>query len=110
MKRNAEEMISRFRDVIASQSEDEIANYLEDISDSVTDVDLSKYVKQEEYEKAISERDAAQASARDYRDRYINRFYNPGNNTNDKTWVEGSAPQLEIEKEEKRISYDDLFE
>lgn len=110
MKRSPEEMITRFREVVASQSEDDIASYLEDISDSMIAEDMSGYVEKKDYEAAVLERDAAVAKANDYRDRYINRFYNPGNGTNDLTIVQGGAPQLEIEKEEKKYSYDDLFE
>lgn len=110
MRRTANEMIERFRTVIASQSEDEIASYLEDITDSVSDLDLSNYVEKATYDTVVSERDEAVQKSNHYRDRYINRFYNPGNSTNDRTYIEGGAPQLEIEKEEKRFSYDDLFE
>lgn len=110
MKRNPEEMMQRFREVVASQSEDEIASYLEDIADSVQPVGLENYVEKADYEAVVLERDAAVSKANDYRDRYINRFYNPGNGSNDLTIVQGGAPQLEIEKEEKKYSYNDLFE
>lgn len=110
MKRTAEEMIERFRGVVASQSEDEIASFLEDITDSVSELDTSNYVEKAAYDALVSERDAAQQSARDYRDRYINRFYQPGNTANDVTIVQGGASQVAIEDEEKRFSYDDLFE
>lgn len=110
MKRSAQEMVERFREVVASQSEDEVANFLEDINDSVTEPDLSGYVERKDYEAVTLERDAAIAKANDYRDRYINRFYEPGNATNDITLVQGAAPQLEIETEEKKFGYSDLFE
>ena len=110
MRRSAEEMTDLFRKVIASQSEDEIASYLEDINDSVSEPDMTGLVSREEYEKIVGERDTERARANDYRDRYINRFYNRGNDTNDKTYIEGAAPQTVIEDEEKRIGYDDLFE
>lgn len=104
-------MIEKFREVVASQSEDEIANFLEDINDSVaTEIDMSGYVTREDYDKVASERDAAVTSANDYRDRYINRFYNPGNNSNDITIVQGGAKQVEIEQTEKEFGYSDLFE
>lgn len=103
-------MTEKFRQVIASQSEDEIANFLEDINDSVNDIDITGYVDRKDYESVVAERDSAIIKANDYRDRYINRFYEPGNKTNDITLVEGSAPQLEIEKDEKKIKYTDLFE
>lgn len=110
MKRSAEEMIEKFRGVVASQSEDDIASFLEDITDSVAELDTSNYVEKADYDAIVSERDAAQRTAQDYRDRYINRFYNPGTTPNDVTIVQGGANQMEIEKEEKRFSYDDLFE
>lgn len=109
-RRSAEEMIERFRGVVASQSEDEIASFLEDIMDSVNGLDESQYVMKSEYDAVVAERDQFRQSAQDYRERYINRFYNPGNDTNDITIVQGGAAQLDIEKEEKRFSYDDLFE
>lgn len=111
MKRNATEMIERFRTVVESQSEDEIASFLEDITDSIgAEADYSNYVPKGDYDKVITERDSAVKSAQDYRDRYINRFYNPGNATNDVAIVQGGAPQLEIEKDEKRFDYSMLFE
>lgn len=109
-RRSAEEMIERFRGVVASQSEDDIASFLEDITDSVNGLDANQYVTKSEYDAIAAERDQFKQSAQDYRDRYINRFYNPGNVTNDVTIVQGGASQLDIEKEEKRFSYDDLFE
>lgn len=109
-RRSAEEMIERFRGVVASQSEDEIASFLEDITDSVSQLDMDNYVEKATYDAVVSERDSAMQSAKDYRDRYINRFYNPGNTSNDIAIVQGGASQLDIEKEEKRFSYDDLFE
>lgn len=109
-KRSAEEMIERFRGVVASQSEDEIASFLEDISDSVGEMDAGSYVEKSAYDAMVSERDAAMQSAKDYRDRYINRFYQPGNAANDVAIIQSGAAQTEIEKEEKRFSYDDLFE
>lgn len=109
-RRTAEEMIERFRGVVASQSEDEIASFLEDITDSIGGLDTSNYVERAAYDAMVNERDAAAQSAKDYRDRYINRFYNPGNTTNDITIVQGGASQLDIEQEEKRFGYSDLFE
>lgn len=103
-------MIDKFREVIASQSEDDIADFLEDINDSVSEIDLSNYVERKDYESVVKERDAAVNKANNYRDRYINRFYEPGNYSNDVTLVLGTAPQLMIENEEKKFSYADLFE
>lgn len=110
MKRSPQEMMDKFRNVVSSQSEDEIASYLEDIQDSMMEPDLSGYVSRSEYDKVIGERDTAIAGMKDYRDRYINRFYQPGNNSNDITIIQGGAKQLEIEKAEKRVTYADLFE
>lgn len=110
MKRTAQEMIEKFRGVVASQSEDEIADFLEDISDSMEETDLSGYVPRSEYDTAIADRDRALGDVKKYRDKYINRFYEPGNSTNDVTIVQGGASQKEIEQEEKAISYADLFE
>lgn len=110
MKRTTQELIDKFREVVASQSEDGIAEYLEDLNDSMEQPNLEDYVERKDYDAVVLERDSAISKANDYRDRYINRFYQPGNNTNDITIVQGGAKQLEIEKEEKAITYADLFE
>lgn len=110
MRRTALELSQRFRDVIQSQSEDDIASMLEDINDSVSDVDMSNYVAKEEYDRAISERDANEVKAKEYRDKYINRFYEPGKAPNDQTYIVGETNQETLEKDEYDVSYADLFE
>lgn len=110
MKRSPLEMSEQFRKVVESQSEDDIAAFLEDINDSIVDINMNDYVARSEYDQAVAERDKAVAGMNDYRDRYINRFSNPGNTTNDITIIQGGAPQLEIEKTEEEFSYRNLFE
>lgn len=110
MKRTALELSKQFRDAVASQSEDDYARLLEDINDSVGDVDMQSYVEKSEYDKVVAERDANAAKAQDYRDRYINRFYQPGTKPNDQTYIVGDANQATIEKDEYDVSYDELFE
>lgn len=110
MKRTVSELTANFRSVIESQSEDELASFLEDLSDSVVETDLSGYVPREEFDAVRTERDLAIGKAQAYRDKYINRFYEPGNGSTDQTLIESEASQAEIEQEERRVTYDDLFE
>lgn len=108
--RSALELSTQFRDVVASQSEDAIASFLEDLNDSVGTADLTGYVERSEYDKIVGERDAFAVQAREYRDKYINRFYQPGTKPNDITMIDGEQNQETIEEQEKAITYDDLFE
>lgn len=111
MRRNAEELSTRFRDVVANKSEDAIAEFLEDLNDSVVEApDTANLVERSEYDKVIGERDAALESARSYRDRYINRFYQPRNDIGQQDYVVSEAPQVTIERDEYDVSYEDLYE
>lgn len=110
MRRTAQELSEVFRKAVASQSEDDIAGVLEDIADSVSDVDMTGYIPKEEYDKTVAERDDMKARMEDYRTRYINRFYAPANQPGDDTYIVGETPQKQIEKDEYDVSYDDLFE
>lgn len=110
MRRTALELSQRFRDVVGSQSEDDLASFLEDLNDSVSEVDTTNMVDRSELERVTQERDKALASAQSYRDRYINRFYEPGNGSNDQTLIESESSQSKLEKDERLVTYDDLFE
>lgn len=111
MRRNAEDLSTRFRDVVAGQSEDAIAEFLEDLNDSVTEVpDTTNLIERSEYDKVVGERDAALESARSYRDRYINRFYQPRNDASQQDYVVSETPQKTIERDEYDVSYEDLYE
>lgn len=83
---------------------------VEDITDSVGTVDSNKYIDREMYDSAVSERDKALEGLANMRDKYINRFYGNYTQENSKGYIMGDAPQEEIEREEKIIMYDDLFE
>lgn len=108
MKRTREELSERFRQVVASQSEDDIAEYLEDISDSFPDKDYDSVVK--ERDDLLADLDAWKAKAEDYRTRYINRFYDDYDKPNSKGYINSSAPQEEIEDAERGVRFEDLFE
>lgn len=111
MRRNAEDLSTRFREVVAAQSEDAIAEFLEDLNDSVTEVpDTTNFIERSEYDKVVGERDAALESARSYRDRYINRFYHPRNDAGQQDYVVSEVPQKIIERDEYDVSYEDLYE
>lgn len=107
----AENLINRLNDMIAEGERDErYVGMLEDITDSISDVDLSSYTSNSDVEALRKERDDAIRQRDDYRDRYINRFYSNYSAPNDKGYIEGEISQDAVEKEEKDISYEDLFE
>lgn len=111
MRRNAEELSARFRDVVSGQSEDAIAEFLEDLNDSVAEApDTTNLIERSEYDKVVGERDAALERVRSYRDRYINRFYQPRNDSGQDDYVVSDIPQETIERDEYDISYEDLYE
>lgn len=107
-KRTREELSTRFREIVASQSDDDIASYLEDLSDSFPDNDYESVVA--ERDGLIKERDDWKAKAEDYRTRYINRFYDDYDKPNSKGYINSSAPQEEIEDKERGVRFKDLFE
>lgn len=111
MRRNPEELNLQFKALIENQSEDAIASFLEDLNDSVVDApDTTNMVEKSEYEKIISERDAALESARSYRERYINRFYEPRNDERQQDYIMSATPQMTIEEDEKYGDYETLYE
>ena len=117
MRRTAQELSAELRDVIVSQSEDALATLLENISDSVSDVDMGAYVSRSEYDTAIAERTAleeklaeAQESVNRYRESYINRFYQPQPTPGTENYIMGAAPQEAIEKDEYDVDYSELYE
>lgn len=105
--RSATEIIGRIKNIFGEQTPEGYLELLEDITDSVG---YSGGVSQEEYDKVARERDNAVAAEKDMRDRYINRFYTDYNEPNNKGYIAGEVPQGLIEEEEKKLSYDDLFE
>lgn len=109
-RRTAQELIDKFNSFAPDVNTEQYVAMLEDITDSVSDVDMSSLVSRSEYESVTAERDRYAREAKDYRDRYINRFYHGYDEPNSKAYVEGAAPQGKIEEEEKTVSYEDLFE
>lgn len=109
-RRSAQEIIGSMRDIFGEQTPEGYVELLEDITDSVTDVDPAAYVSRDDYDTVVAERDKYKAAAKDMRDRYINRFYTGYDKENDKGIVLSEAPQSAIESEEKVVSYEDLFE
>lgn len=109
-KRSAQEIIGSMRDIFGEQTPDGYVELLEDITDSVTDVDPAAYVSRDDYDTVVAERDKYKADAQDMRDRYINRFYRGYDKENDKGIILSEAPQSQIEEEEKTVTYEDLFE
>lgn len=108
MKRTAQELSTRLRDIFGEQTPDGYMELLEDIADSVQDT--GDMVSKADYDKVVTERDTARADAKSMRDRYINRFYEGYNAPNDKGIILGETPQGELEGEEEDLSYDSLFE
>lgn len=109
-RRTAQEIIGSMRELFGEQSADGYLTLLEDIMDSVTDVDLSNYVSKDDYDKVVTERDTAVAGEKSMRDRYINRFYSGYESENDKGIILSESPQKEVQREEEVTHYEDLFE
>lgn len=106
MKRNATEIIDAIKKIAKEGSDDDFVSLVEDISDSIID----DVVPKADYQKAVDEAKKYLDQANDYRDRYINRFYDGYDEANSKGYIAGAVPQEKIEKDEKAIRYDDLFE
>lgn len=109
-RRTAQELIGSVRGILGEQTPEGYMELLEDITDSVSEVDMTGYVSREDYDKAISERDAAVAGEKAMRDRYINRFYDGYSEQNDQGFIMSSSPQERIEEDEEDLSYESLFE
>lgn len=109
-RRSAQEIIGSMRGIFGEQTPDGYVELLEDITDSVTEVDPTAYVPKADYDGVVAERDKYRDEAQDMRARYINRFYRGYDKENDKGIVLSEAPQSQIEEEEKIVTYEDLFE
>lgn len=103
--RTAQEITNNLRGIFGEQTPEGFVDLLEDITDSV-----GTGISQADYDTAVAERDAALVKARDMEQRYINRFYQDYNAPNSMGYIDSTAPQAEIQQEERRWSYDDLFE
>lgn len=87
-----------------------VESILEDVADSVGDIDMSQYVAKSDYEKMAADASNAQNALSDMREKYINRFYQGYSNPNETGYIMGQATQAEIQGEEKKRWYDTLFE
>ena len=109
-KRNASELIGTLRTMLGDTVPDGLENFLGDITDSVGEIDTTNFIEKSAYDTAIAERDNYKKQYDDVRSSYINRFYQGYAAPNDRGIIYGETPQEKIEEEEKKISYDDLFE
>lgn len=106
----ADNLIQRLNEAFGESKPESYVELLEDISDSVGDVDMSAYTSNEEVAQLREELADVKRQRDDFRDRYINRFYRNYDDPNNKGYIESSVPQGEIEAEETEIGYDALFE
>lgn len=104
------EMVANFKALMGENMTDEAVNFLEDLTDSTQQIDTANYVEKSQYDQIVQERDRYRNQAEDYRSRYINRFYTDYNEPNNKGYVESGTSQGRIERDEKDVSYEDLFE
>lgn len=107
--RSAQEISTSIRGILGEQEPDGLLEILEDVADSIG-ADPASYVSKVDYDTAVSERDKYKGMFEDMRTRYINRFYNDYNEPGNVGLIDSSAPQESVQEEEKRVSYDDLFE
>lgn len=103
------EMVANFKALIGENMSDEALSFMEDLADS-TQIDTASYVNRTDYDNVVKERDKYRDSAEDYRARYINRFYTDYNTPNNQGYIVSETPQGQIERDEKDMSYEDLFE
>lgn len=109
-RRSAQEIIGSMRELFGEQTADGYLSLLEDITDSVSEVDMGEYVPRADYERVSAERDSAVEAERSMRDRYINRFYEGYSTPNDKGEIFSQSPQERLEEDEEVTHYEDLFE
>lgn len=116
-RRTAQEIMETLRSAFAGKEPENYPEILEDISDSVREVDTANYVDVEKYNSLVNEnatlaqeRDAAIAARDSYRDKYINRFYNGYSSPDEKAYIATDTPQSQLEEDEKWGDYQNLFE
>lgn len=117
MRKTSSELIDSLRTMVGESIPDGYENFLEDLSDSVGEINTANYVTAEKYNELVNqnatlqkERDEARASVEDYRTRYINRFYRNYGEENNKGYIMSDTPQSRIEKDEEWGDYENLFE
>lgn len=108
--RTSQEIIGSIREIFGEQSSDGYLSLLEDITDSVAGTDMSGYVRKEEYDRIVSEKEAAVVAEKTMRDRYINRFYDGYVAENEKGFIMSEAPQESVQESEYAEDYNELFE
>lgn len=110
-KRTAQELAASLRGLFGDNMPDEAITMMEDLTDSVGGGIPDGYVPPETY-RAMEERALkAEGDYNSMRSRYINRFYDGYDQAGERGMIMGGAvPQGEIQQEEKKITYADLFE
>lgn len=108
--RTAAEILSQMKVYFPENPPEGYESLMEDITDSVGNVNLNDYIKRDEYNKVVSENEILTGKYNDIRSRYINRFYDGYNGNTNIGYINSSTPQSELEKDEKITTYNDLFE
>lgn len=108
--RTATEILSQMKVYFPEKPPEGYESLMEDITDSVGNVNLNDYIKRDEYNKVVSENEILTGKYNDIRSRYINRFYDGYNGNTNIGYINSSTPQSELEKDEKITTYNDLFE
>lgn len=116
-RKSASEIIDSLRNAFGENIPDNYTDILEDISDSVRDIDTANYVDAEKYNNLVNEnatlareRDDARAQRDSFREKYINRFYNGYSSPDEKAYIATETPQSQIEQDEEWGNYENLFE
>lgn len=114
-RRTAMEIMESIR-TIAGTAEG-VEALLEDVQDSISNVDLKNYVDVKEYDRVVSDLSKTKADYESMRTRYINRFYQGYSNPDQKGYIASEAPEGDIIREEetetrdgRKDPYADLFE
>lgn len=108
--RTAAEILNQMKVYFSENPPEGYESLMEDITDSVGDINLNDYIKKDEYDRVVSENEVITGKYNDIRSRYINRFYDGYKGDVNVGYINSSAPQSMLEKEEKITSYNDLFE
>lgn len=110
MRRTAEELVAQLRAFAGDNTSDSYIQLLEDVTDSVSEVDLSKYVPLDDYNDSLARLAVAEASAQSMRDKYINRFYRDYDELDNKGFIMSQSEQSTIERDESDVDYEEIFE
>lgn len=108
MKRTVPELTNTIKELMGGQTPDGLESFLEDITDSVGIPE--GYRSPDEYSAMEQRALKAEADSKNMRDRYINRFYQDYNKPGNQGFIMSEAAQQDVQNEEKRMRYEDLFE